>query len=156
MTHTKLFPSASYISTWPASQAEKRTGGSIGEYTRDWTGMKWHSKWWSNLPRATSKTEIVPSIEPQASLLPSGLQATESTNLWLPHLSDRLDPSGCGNTSVVISSHVAVSHNLIDARTAHSSYCWSGTLKKEEGVSSQSSSNLIITICEYKSSLAMP
>ena len=58
---------------------------------------------------------MVPSIEPQASRLPSGLHATERTNFLLPALSVGLELSGRGMVRVSISFHVAVSQSLIDA-----------------------------------------
>lgn len=111
----KLFPSASYMWTWASSEPEKRTRGSTGEYTRERTGMKWPSKWWRNLARGTSKTEIVPSIDPQARCFPSGLHATERTNFLFPLLSPGFNPSGRGMDKEAISFHSAVSHSLTDA-----------------------------------------
>ena len=115
MCSSDLFPSESYMCTWASSEAEKSRRGSVGEYTRDLTGMEWPSKWCKNLARATSKTEMVPSIEPQASRLPSRLQATDRTNFLLPLLSEGLGPSGRGIGRVATGDHVAVSQSLIDA-----------------------------------------
>jgi len=110
-----LFPSASYMCTWASSDAEKSTRGSAGEYTRDRTGMKWPSRWCKNLARATSKTEIVPSMEPHATRFPSGLHATDSTNFLLLFLSVGLGPSWRGIDRVAINFHFSVSQSWTDA-----------------------------------------
>lgn len=54
-------------------------------------------------------------MDPQAKRLPSGLHATDRTNLPLPLLSEGLDPSGRGTDKVAMSCHVAVSHSLTEA-----------------------------------------
>lgn len=68
-----------------------------------------------NLARGTSKTDMVPSIEPQEICLPSGLHATERVNFLLPLFSDGFRPSGRGTSSVAIGFHSAVSHSFTDA-----------------------------------------
>jgi hypothetical protein len=77
--------------------------------------MKWPSRWCKNLARATSKTEIVPSMEPQATRFPSGLHATDSTNFLLLFLSVGLGPSWRGIDRVSINFHFSVSQSWTDA-----------------------------------------
>jgi len=52
-------------------------------------------------------------MDPQAKSFPSGLQATERTNLPLPVLSGRA-PSGRGMARLVIGCHFSVSQSFTD------------------------------------------
>lgn len=115
MEENSVFPSASYMWMRSSSEPETRTLGSRGEYERDRTGIVWPSRWWRNLARCTSKTEMEPSMDPHASCLPLGLHATDKTNFLLFPLSEGLEPSGRGIDKVAISFHSAVSHSLTDA-----------------------------------------
>lgn len=111
----RVLPSASYMWTWASSEAVKSNRGSTGEKTSERTGIWWPSKWCKNLARLTSKTLIVPSIDPQARRLPSGLHATDKTNFLLELLSVGFELSGRGIDRVATSSHEDVSQSFTDA-----------------------------------------